>query len=141
MVIQTFASIIQAAMTIGVLIVTLLYVVFTKKILDQNYSTFVVITGLKRSAKKISANIENHGTTIALNVAIRVFENSRQQPAVLKGPDMIIPGEKVQFTGESGPVDNGGDIRIEICYRSQTRKKRTEIWRIEKERIIYLGNK
>ncbi|HPS58430.1 MAG TPA: hypothetical protein PK514_10020 [Spirochaetota bacterium] len=141
--IQTFSSIIQAAMTIGVLVVTLLYVIFTKKMLDQNYSTFVIITGLKHSGKKIFADIENHGTTIALNVTITAVYPGKNSPLTiqLKGPNMITPGEKLIFKGELPSTRDDSIIRVEICYRSQTRKKRTEIWKYREDEFIFLGNK
>lgn len=137
--IQTFSGIIQAAMTIGVLVVTLLYVIFTKKILDQNYSTFVVITGLKPSGKHLSATAENHGTATALNISITAI--TANGPIVLKGPGMLAAGENAVYNGELRSKANNNGTKVEISYRSQTRKKRTELWQIRDDEIIYLGKK
>jgi hypothetical protein len=142
LIIQIFSNIGQLLMTIALVVFTLIYVIYTKKMLDQHYSIFVALTGLTLSGKSISANIVNHGTSIALNVSIiAITGKNKSINTKLNGPVMLMEGEQVTYNGElSSNIDNS-DIVLEISYQSHTRKTRTEVWKIKNDIILYLGKK
>jgi hypothetical protein len=98
---------------------------------------------LKRSGKNISANIENHGTAIALNVSIIAMsgKNKSIKTTPLNGPIMLIEGEKVIYNGELSSNMDNSEIFVEISYQSQTRRPRTEVWKIQDDKILFLGKK
>ena len=140
--IQELSNIAQLFLTIAIFVATLIYVIYTKKILNQNYSTFVFLRDLKCSGKNISANIENHGTSIALNVSIVALSGTlRSIKTILNGPRVLMEGEKVIYNGEISSDTDNSDILLKIKYRNQTRVPRTEMWIIKDDTIIYLGKK
>jgi hypothetical protein len=142
LIIQELSNIGQLLLTIAIFVATLIYVIFTKKMLDQNYSTFVFLMSLKRSGKNISANIENHGTEIALNVSIIVSSDKRKSiKTKLNGPRVLMEGEKVVYKGELSSDTDNSDILLTIRYQSHTRWPRKEFWKIKDDKIIFLGKK
>ena len=130
-------------MTIALFVVTLIYVIFTKKMIDQNYSTFLFVKDIKRSGKNISADMENHGTAIALNVSIVVLSGSMKSiKTTMNGPRMLMEGEKITYNGElSSEGTDNSDLLLKITYQSQTRMPRTEMWMITDNKILFLGKK
>jgi hypothetical protein len=142
-IIPVFSSIVQVVLTVALVVFTLLYVIYTKKHLDQNYSTFVVLMSMKRSGKSISANVENHGIAVALNVSVIVVsgKNKSIEKTPLNGPFMLVEGEKVIYNGELSSNAGNSENFIEISYQSQTRRPRTEVWKIMDDKIIFLGKK
>ena len=71
--IQSCASLIQAAASIVMMIFSILYVVFTKRLVDLNYNTFLVVTDITSDPKSGGIiQIENHGSSLALNINVSV---------------------------------------------------------------------
>ena len=71
--IQSVVSIIQALSGIVMMIFTILYVVFTKRLVEQNYNTFLVVTGSTSDKKGLhTITVQNHGSSLALNIVAAV---------------------------------------------------------------------
>lgn len=134
--VQLFLNITQTVAAIGVMVITLLYLIVTKKIFDQNHPTFIAVTDISRDIDGLTLTAENHGTATALNVSISVRTTGRTWHP-MEGKRMIVPGEKQVYRAMIDSLPDG--TRLKVLYRNQNRGTRREMWRMSGGEMIFLG--
>ena len=144
--IQSCASLIQAVASIVMMIFSILYVVFTKRLVEQNYNTFLVVTDVTLNEKSENCIlVENHGSSLALNIKVSVeMPHNGTKPenrwVDAKGKNMLASGEKEKYCLSITNCPVLDNHKISISYRSQSRKTRTELWVNYRNTITYLGH-
>lgn len=127
-----FSGIIQAITAIGIMVVTIIYVAFTRRMMEQGHSTYLVVTHIDNKSGSIV--LANHGNVPVLNVNLYSGSLKDKNPVRGIGKNIILPGEGVTYMFGTTDIT---DIFVE--YRSHVRKNQIECWKFTDSEILFLG--
>lgn len=139
---RSLAGFMQAVLTLMVLVLSLGYMLVTRRIRRERCESFIGISAVTADGRTISAAAENLGASDALNVSITALlgNRRRKRKVFLLGPAVIPADAKRSFRGNAGAVPPLSQVTLKVRYRSSRKAAITEYWSLADSGVpLYRG--